>query len=234
MICLTCRALDKANSTRFGCSRTCARIIQSTCTWSKNSDGHRSASIGHEILYGYRAAEARVAYFNGVTIPSSRNCPLHLRTMERPSFLPCHRESAVGGTWWFTSFCSRRSNENLQPTSPFPLLMLQMTDDADLQFEYVLFPMNKAELALLLHERKKAMDRGAYTTRMWRNHVRAKERQIEGNRTIHPLIIPTVVVRPLRLPFEKNLPMGFFCLLLCHRHNSVLCGVFTSLLLNQE
>ena len=57
--------------------------------------------------------------------------------------------------------------------------MIQTTDDADMTYEFILVPMNKAELAFMLSERCKAIEKGAYTSRMWRYALRIEERQVE-------------------------------------------------------
>jgi hypothetical protein len=53
------------------------------------------------------------------------------------------------------------------------------TDDDDLQFEYELYPITKAEIGHMLQERRHAIEQGKYTRRQWRQIVRGKERTIE-------------------------------------------------------
>ena len=69
-------------------------------------------------------------------------------------------------------------NKSREPQSNQPIQIL-VADDADIQFEFILSPMNKAELAHMLSERCKALDHGAYTTRMWRYHIREEELRVE-------------------------------------------------------
>ena len=61
----------------------------------------------------------------------------------------------------------------------FPFFQLQISDDADMEFEFILTPTNKAELAFLLSERCQAMQQNAFTTRMWRHPIRKQELQLE-------------------------------------------------------
>lgn len=53
------------------------------------------------------------------------------------------------------------------------------TDDDDLQYDYNLFPVTKAEIGHMLQERRKAIEQGKYTRRQWRQIVRGKERAVE-------------------------------------------------------
>lgn len=54
------------------------------------------------------------------------------------------------------------------------------SDDDDLQFEYELYPISKAEIGHILQERRKAIEQGKYTRRQWRQIVRGKERTAEA------------------------------------------------------
>lgn len=62
-------------------------------------------------------------------------------------------------------------------------LMLIYTDDANLHYEYEMYPLCKAEVAHMLMERSKAMKNDGYTRRMWRAVQRSAERQIENQRS---------------------------------------------------
>jgi hypothetical protein len=68
-------------------------------------------------------------------------------------------------------------------------LLFQLTDDSGLQFEYEIYPVCKAEVAHMLSERRKALDQGAFTPRMWRSRVRAKERLIENENGANALML---------------------------------------------
>ena len=60
------------------------------------------------------------------------------------------------------------------------------SDDSDLQHEYELYPITKAEIGHMLQERRKAIEQGKYTRRQWRYKIREAERMIEseGQNTI--------------------------------------------------
>ena len=61
-----------------------------------------------------------------------------------------------------------------QPTALMRLLM-EVTDDTDVEYDYVLSPSSKAEIAHMLSERMNAKERDAYTDRMWRSELRVAE-----------------------------------------------------------
>ena len=60
-------------------------------------------------------------------------------------------------------------------------MMLDCSDDSDLQFQYELYPITKAEIAHMLQERRKAIEQGNYTRRQWRYKIRRVERRHEHN-----------------------------------------------------
>lgn len=52
-------------------------------------------------------------------------------------------------------------------------------DDADLQYDYDIYPVSKAEVAHLLTERRNAIDSKSSNVRVWRGHIRSLERNVE-------------------------------------------------------
>ncbi|CAB9510665.1 ubiquitin-specific protease 16 [Seminavis robusta] len=139
--------------------------------------GFTSGRIGHELLYGYRLAEARFLYFLLCDDSFQSELTMASSYYGEALFPPLSPGKFVRGNIviYKVIVTNKQRKQQRQGNVPF----LEFTDDADIKFEFVLVPMNKAELALMLSVRKKAMENGAYTTRMWRYHVRAKERQVE-------------------------------------------------------
>ena len=70
----------------------------------------------------------------------------------------------------------KRSTRNYPSAAKFICIQ---TDDDDLQYDYCLFPVTKAEIGHMLQERRKAIELGKYTRRQWRQIVRGKERAAE-------------------------------------------------------
>jgi hypothetical protein len=83
-------------------------------------------------------------------------------------------KSCRGNVVIFRLQITKRSWRGTPTGSPLNLL-LQMTEDANFQFEYELQPICKAEIAQMLHERTKALEENAFTRRTWRSHTRRIE-----------------------------------------------------------
>lgn len=166
---------------------------QLNADWLFNNPGHptyrnmlqrfgwTSGRIGMEIVSGYRAAEARIMYLCFCDDSFQMQTDLSLSYYGRALFPPLNEGKHVRGNLVIYKLFLK--NKRLCPPPPetqqLHFLNMQMTDDADLKFEFILFPINKAEIALMLSERCKALDKGSYTTRMWRYPIRQSERQIE-------------------------------------------------------
>jgi hypothetical protein len=151
--------------------------------------GWTSGRIGLETVYGYRPAEARFMYFLWCDDSFQSQMALDPNYYARALFPPLPAGKQVRGNIVVYKHLLIEKRRKSKPSSS-PLLWLQMTDDADLEFEFILIPMNKAELAHVLSERCQAMEQGAYTTRMWRSSIRAKEQEIE----IQNSGIPTLAI----------------------------------------
>jgi MYND finger len=140
--------------------------------------GWASGRMAQELVCGYRVAEARVIYF--VWFDDCFQTQLSMPSSYYGEGLlpPLSPGKLVRGNLVVSKFILKAKQRKSKPAQS-PVLTIQLTDDADVQFEYILVPMNKAELALMLSERKHAMELGAYTTRMWRYQIRLKERLLE-------------------------------------------------------
>jgi len=141
--------------------------------------GWTSGRIGLETVCGYRPAEARFMYGCWCDDAFQMQDDLAPSYYGKTLFPPLESGKEVRGNLVVYKIYVKNKRRVETPKNPLAFLELQLTDDADLEFEYIVFPMNKAELALLLSERAKAMDDGAYTTRMWRYPIRAAEQKIE-------------------------------------------------------
>jgi MYND finger len=144
--------------------------------------GFTSGRLGHELVYGYRAAEARIAYFCYCDDCFQSQLDLAPSYYGKALFPPLTPGKFVRGKLVVYKVLmknkSRRPKQQLGPLG----LMIHGTDDDDLTYEFILVPMNKAELAFMLSERCKAMEMGAYTSRMWRYAIRMEERVVEAGR----------------------------------------------------
>ena len=151
--------------------------------------GWASGSMGHELVYGYRVAEARVTYFLWCDDSFQARLDLDPNYYARGLFPPLPQGKHVRGNVvvYKAIIKNKRIESNSSNQQNLMRMMMQMTDDADLKYEFVLQPMNKAELAYMLQERSKAIDQGASTSRMWRYHIRRQEMLIEAtNNNQHP------------------------------------------------
>ena len=148
--------------------------------------GWTSGSIGLEMMYGYRAAEAKFMYFILCDDSFQMQLDLHPSYYGKGLFPPMPPGKFVRGNIVVYKLGlknkKRKSQAQRQLAFPDTLFFLESTDDFDLEFEFVLHPMNKAELALLMSERCRAIDKKKYTTRMWRYHIRQSEQKIEAEK----------------------------------------------------
>jgi MYND finger len=149
----------------------CKRMVQKF--------GWTSGHIGHEVVYGYRVAESRIMYFLWCDDCFQRELSMSPSYYGDALFPPMEPGRRVRGNLVVYKVRLRKKQRRQTPKDSFSIMTLVMTDDADLQFEYILFPINKAEIALMLSTRKEAMECGAYTTTMWRYHIRRKEQKLE-------------------------------------------------------
>jgi len=90
---------------------------------------------------------------------------------------------AVRGNLVVTKLLVKNKQWRALEDLPHGGIMLICTDDANLHFEYEMYPLCKAEVAHMLMERSKAMKFGGYTRRMWRAVQRSAELQIENQQS---------------------------------------------------
>ena len=165
--------------------------------------GWTSGFMGLELVNGYRLAEAKFVYFVYCDDAFERQTGLTPSYYGKALFPPGKR--VRGNLVIFKCMLNNKRrkanplNASSSSSSSSPLYIL-LADDSDLEYEFILSPINKAEIAHLMSERRNAMEQGAYTHRMWRYSLRQAERQNEmekgdqnnrnsGNSNIAPVTI---------------------------------------------
>lgn len=143
--------------------------------------GFTSGSMGLELVYGYRMAESKFVYFIFCDDSFQKETQMATSYYAECLFSAMPSGKFVRGN--LVIFKLMIKGKKRKPADPrgggLMMLLGGMTDDSDIEFEYVLFPVNKAEIAHLLSERMKAKEQGAYTDRMWRDELRTTEREVE-------------------------------------------------------
>lgn len=142
--------------------------------------GWTSGRLSLELVNGYRVAEAKIMYF--VLCDDA----FQSQTAMAPSYygealfgeLPPGKH-VRGNLVIYKCMLKNKMRQQNRQTPQFPSLLLNLSDDSDITYEFIIAPINKAEIAHLLSERKRAMEEGAYTPRMWRYPIRQTERRIE-------------------------------------------------------
>lgn len=70
-------------------------------------------------------------------------------------------------------------NKKRKKTGLSHMMTFICSDDDDLEFEHILYPVTKAEIAFMLQERMTAIEQGKYTRRQWRYVIRRAEKRVE-------------------------------------------------------
>ena len=144
--------------------------------------GWTSGCIGHELVYGYRVAEAKLVYFMWCDDSFLTEMTLDPSCYGEAVFppLPAGKKARGNIVIYKVLLKNQRRKPPVHVRNPQSTNMFQLTDDADMEFEFALAPVNKAETALMLSERKKCMEKGAYTALfMWRHPIRDVEKYQE-------------------------------------------------------
>lgn len=148
--------------------------------------GWTSGVYGVELVEGYRVAEDICVYMvlNDDSFTSVTASPGLANSYYGGSIYPSHvREGNLvrGNIVIYKLMAKKKQWRPLQQLSALNALLMQVGDDSGMSCEYEMYPMSKLEIALLLHERRKALAEGAFTRRMWRAKIRREEREIENN-----------------------------------------------------
>ena len=76
-------------------------------------------------------------------------------------------------------FRIQSKNKKKKKIMPPPLTALTIiTPDADVEHEYEMYPLCKAEVAHMLKDRLNNLEKGMYSRRDWRHTILQRERQI--------------------------------------------------------
>jgi hypothetical protein len=145
--------------------------------------GTGSGVYGVEIVEGYRMAEDIYVYMvlNDDCFQSPSQSPGLATSFYGGSIYPSvirKGKQVRGNIVIYKILIKNKRLEELSSGGGFNLLM-QVTDDSTLRYEYEMYPISKLEIALMLQERRKALEQGAYSRRMWRAVIRQEERQVE-------------------------------------------------------
>lgn len=145
--------------------------------------GWTSGAYGVELMEGYRMAEDFIVYMVLCDDSFLNQRGLETSYYGGACFPYAYEGKDVRGN--LVIFRLAVKNKEWRPMpSPGGLsnLIFEPTDDSNLTFEYEMFPVCKAEVAHMLQERRRAMDNGSYTRRLWRTQIRRTETQIESKK----------------------------------------------------
>eukprot|EP00539_Tryblionella_compressa_P003784 CAMPEP_0178749172 /NCGR_PEP_ID=MMETSP0744-20121128/9268_1 /TAXON_ID=913974 /ORGANISM="Nitzschia punctata, Strain CCMP561" /LENGTH=183 /DNA_ID=CAMNT_0020402567 /DNA_START=423 /DNA_END=971 /DNA_ORIENTATION=+ len=133
--------------------------------------GWTSGLYGVELVEGYRMAEDLIVYMvlNDDSFQKTDQSPGLVNSFYGGSIYPSivRKGSLVRGNIVIFKLMIKNKRWKQQQHSPLSDFLFQFGDDSDLQDEYELYPMSKLEVGLMLQERRKALDQGRYTRRMW-------------------------------------------------------------------
>lgn len=153
-----------------------------------NSDHHTSKAIrkhfgwtspyyGVDTLEGYRHSVDLIVFmlmYDDNFLNQSDMAPSYYGD----ACFPHVREGKrVRGNLVIFKLCLR--NKKRKESSRDSTMQIACSDDDDLEFEYLLYPITKAEIAHMLQERRNAIKQGKYTRRQWRYEIRKEERRFE-------------------------------------------------------
>ena len=141
-----------------------------------------------EVMEGYRLAENMFAYMvlsdDAFTIPegSPNQKDSYYGASVFPSVVQAGKQVRGNLVVYKTLLKNKQWRAPEQHISP--LVNFMLGDDSNLQFEFEMYPICKAEIAHMLVERRRALEENGYSRRMWRHAIRQKERQVEQPETL--------------------------------------------------
>ena len=167
----------------FGCDQTQPlwALNNSNHTISKAIRSHfgwTSSEHGISTLEGYRHSEDHFVYM----VMYDDNF-LHQKDMDLSYYgdacFPWARENkhVRGNILIYKLYIKNKRRVERNRNIPFIFIC---SDDDDLQHEFELYPITKCEIALMLRERREAIEQGKYTRRQWRYVIRREERKHES------------------------------------------------------
>jgi hypothetical protein len=140
--------------------------------------GWTSGYVGLELVCGYRFTESKAVYW---LFCDER---YQSQTSLAPSYYgeallqpPAVGEKFRGNLFLFKMVVQNKRRlpqpiPNGRPfTHPQPSVIFSLTDESDMRHDIIIMPVNKAEIAHVMFERKKTMECGAFTSRMWRTQL---------------------------------------------------------------
>mmetsp|Transcript_35229 Transcript_35229/g.77131 ORF Transcript_35229/g.77131 Transcript_35229/m.77131 type:complete len:385 (-) Transcript_35229:91-1245(-) len=146
----------------------------------QNHFGWTSGIHGVEVMTGYRLAEDHVVYRVMFDDDFLSRRDLDASYYGDACFDWVRENRHVRGKIViFKQMLTKKQREPVQ-APPEARITIAVADDADICFDYELYPVTKAEVAHILQERMTAIEQGKYTRRQWRSKIRQEELMAES------------------------------------------------------